>query len=47
MVYKEEAKKEPIKEEEVELSSEDEEKLQKMHATLKSAQKKRDHDLQL
>lgn len=44
---KEEAKKETIKEEEVELSSEDEEKLQKMHATLKSAQKKRDHDLQL
>ena len=39
--------KEPIKEEEVELSAEDEEKLQKMHATLKSAQKKRDHDLQL
>ena len=47
VVYKEEDKKEPIKEEEVELSSEDEEKLQKMHATLKSAQKKRDHDLQL
>lgn len=43
----EESKKEPIKEEEVELSSEDEEKLQKMHATLKSAQKKRDNDLQL
>ena len=39
--------KEPIKEDEVELSAEDEEKLQKMHATLKSAQKKRDHDLQL
>lgn len=40
-----------IKEEEYvleeELSSEDEEKLQKMHATLKSAQKKRDNDLQL
>lgn len=50
VVYKEEKeedKKEPIKEEEVELSSEDEEKLQKMHATLKSAQKKCDHDLQL
>ncbi len=47
VVYKEEDKKEPIKEEEVELSSEDEEKLQKMHATLKSAQKKRDNDLQL
>lgn len=50
VVYKEEKeedKKEPIKEEEVELSSEDEEKLQKMHATLKSAQKKRDYDLQL
>ena len=43
----EESKKEPIKEEEVELSREDEEKLQKMHATLKSAQKKRDNDLQL
>ena len=47
VVYKEEDKKEPIKEEEVELSSEDEEKLQKMHATLKSAQKKRNNDLQL
>jgi hypothetical protein len=47
VVYKEEDKKEPIKEEEVELSSEDEEKLEKMHATLKSAQKKRDNDLQL
>ena len=42
-----EPEKEPIKEEDVELSLEDEEKLQKMHATLKSAQRKRDHDLQL
>ena len=52
VIQKEEIKeeleqKEPIKEEEVELSAEDEEKLQKMHATLKSAHKKRDNDLQL
>ena len=46
-VIHEEPKKEPIKAEDVKLSKEEEEQLEKMHATLSLAQKKRDNGLQL